>query len=82
MTCKWEEIDDFRSLSEFNRFVGWIEERVYAGDATEVPVENRYAGEMISERWFVCADCQSKWRLVYPDPGYFSGLFCLVKRSE
>lgn len=81
MTCHWEEIESFRSPSEFNRFVGWIEEQILTGEATEIPVENRYAGEMITERWFVCTDCQSTWRLVYPDPGYFSGLFCLVKNK-
>lgn len=79
MSCHWEEIGSFRSQGEFNRFVRWIEDQVKAGYAAEIPVENRYAGEMISERWFVCTDCQSRWRLVYPDPGFFSGLFCLVK---
>ena len=79
MICHWKEIENFRSPNEFNRFVCWIEEQVKTGSATEILVESRYAGEMIAERWFVCANCQSKWRLLYPDPGYFSGSFCLVK---
>lgn len=79
MSCHWEKIESFRSQSEFNRFVDWIEAQVTIGRAAESVVESHYAGEMISERWFVCLECHSKWRLVYPDPGYFSGLFCLVK---
>lgn len=82
MSCHWEEIASFHSWHEFELFVDWIEKQVKAGRAIEVPVEDRYAGEMISERWFVCADCGSVWRLVYPDPGYFSGLFRFVKRRD
>ncbi|MEH0075991.1 hypothetical protein V6L76_17570 [Pannonibacter sp. Pt2] len=82
MICHWEKIDGFRTLNELERFITWIEGQIQVGNAYEVPVDCRYAGEMMPERWFVCKDCQSKWRLVFPDPGYFSGLFCLVEGEK
>ena len=79
MNCHWENIDTFRSLNEFESFVAWMENQMETGRAIEVSVEKKSAGKMISERWFSCTNCQSKWRLVYPDPGYFSGSFLFIE---
>ena len=82
MKCHWEEIDRFRSPSEFTRFVGWIEAQLQSGNATEVTARDHLAGEAISERRFVCMKCLSTWRLMYPDPGYSTGAFCPLKASR
>ena len=81
MNCHWEEIKSFRSLIEFERFLLWLENQVKSGQAIEIPVESRYAGEMIPERCFICTDCGTKWQLVYPDHGYYPGAFLLARES-
>jgi len=74
-SCTWEEIDDFQSYSEFERFVAWIESQVSEKTAVEVPVKDLYAG--FPERWFQCSTSKSVWRLVYPD-GPFHGYWGAV----
>lgn len=76
--CHWDEIDGFNSPSEFNRFRKWMDDQVSMGLSKQVPVTNFYAGENLSETWFMCTDCGMTWRLVEPDPGYFNGIFCRV----
>lgn len=80
--CHWETIDKFNSLFEFEQFVLWMGKQVDKGNAIEVPVKKKYAGEMIKERWFICDDCGVAWRLVYPDPGYFPGYFGIVENKD
>ena len=69
----WEIIDAFYSMSEFDRFFGWIKKQVRLGFAEEVVVEKPYGGSPW-EFWFACGFCKKKWRLVTPDPP-FRGLF-------
>lgn len=76
--CHWEEINEFRSPSEYSRFRKWMEKQVSKGMSKPTEVEKYYAGENLSESWYVCADCETIWRLVEPDPGYFNGVFCIV----
>lgn len=73
--CPWEAIDDFASLSEFNRFVSWIDEQVVIGQAVEVEVAAPYLdAPSFTEKWYRHPDSGETWRLVWPD-GPFTGLF-------
>ena len=75
MKCPWEKIDDFNSLSEFNRFVDWINDQVGKSIAKEIPVKSPYAGATsLKEKWFVYIESNDVWRLVWPDPP-FTGVF-------
>jgi len=71
-----EEIEDFRSISEFERFQKYIDDLVSAGDLTEVNVRKPYAG--FPEQWYQCKECHQIWRLVHPDFP-FKGLWNKVK---
>ncbi|WP_165463087.1 hypothetical protein [Atlantibacter sp.] len=77
MNNKLEEIDDFQSMNEFNRFEKWIENEVTLGSAVEISVLNYYAGINFKERWFKFIEAGSTWRLVYPD-GPFHGYWGAV----
>lgn len=73
--CPWEKIDDFKSLSEFERLVRWMEGQLKESLAREIPVKTRYSGaETLTERWFVHVESGEKWRIVWPDPP-FVGVF-------
>ncbi|PXW48286.1 hypothetical protein [Dickeya zeae] len=72
MSEKIEEIDDFQSMSEFNRFEEWVEKEIALGSAMEINVSNYYAGINFKERWFKFNETGEIWRLVYPD-GPFNG---------
>jgi hypothetical protein len=64
----WEEIHAFQSLSEYQRFVEYIESQVRAGHAIEVPADPRYQkGEVYGGRWFEDPGSGEIWRLVSPD---------------
>jgi len=77
--CPWEEIDDFRGYSEFERFVDWMEEQVRLKLAEEVPVGQRYIGATtFDERWFRHVASGTVWRLVRPEAP-FAGLFIPVE---
>lgn len=75
-TCPWDKINDFQSLSEFNRFIDWMNEQVKSGQAEELPVEKRYLGECAGfpEKWFRHVRSGQTWRLVWPDAP-FTGVF-------
>ena len=71
----WEEIDDFRSLNEFERFEKWICTQLTSGDAVEVQVVAAYLdAPAFKEKWYRHIDSGETWRLVWPD-GPFTGLF-------
>jgi len=64
----WEKIDRFDSLSEYNRFVDYIEGQIKANFATEVTVDEDYKkGEIFGGRWFRDNDTNEIWRLIPPD---------------
>lgn len=64
----WEEIHGFDSLSEFKRFVIYIEKQVDSGYAEELEVNNQYGkGEIYGGRWFKDCDSGEIWRLIEPD---------------
>jgi len=73
--CPWEKISDFRSYSEFERFVEWMDEQVESAVAVELPVERPYIGATtFREKWFRHTATGMTWRLVSPDPP-FTGVF-------
>ncbi len=72
--CPWGKINDFQSLSEFNRFVGWMDEQVNAGVAEEIAVERPYVGATFKEKWYRHSASKEVWRLVWPDSP-FTGVF-------
>ena len=60
-----EEINEFFSITEFERFQKYIEGLVNDGDLIEVHVKKPYAG--FPEQWLKCTLCPQIWRLVHPD---------------
>lgn len=75
MQCPWEAIDDFASLSEFNRLVAWLADQVKEGSTEVAPVTSPYMGATtFKEMWFRHVETGQVWRLVWPD-GPFHGLF-------
>lgn len=82
MSClcsEWEEIEEFSSPGEYDKFVNWIEGHIASGKVKEVPVEKRYGG--FKERWFRCPTCGTIWRLVDHDFP-FKGLFARVEGAR
>lgn len=72
----WEEIHEFVSPSDCHRFIGRLDDAVDEGMLTEIPVDSRYAGDMLDERWF--RDPTGRcWRFVAPDFP-FKGVFLIV----
>jgi len=64
----WEEIDEFTSLGEYDRFVKYIQGQVASGHAEEVEVDENYGrGEIYCGRWFKDVGTGEVWRLVPPD---------------
>lgn len=73
--CPWERICDFRSYSEFDRFVAWMDEQVRSANAEELPVSKPYLGATtFREKWFRHIASGTTWRLVWPDAP-FTGTF-------
>ena len=73
--CPWEEIQEFRSLGEFDQFVRWMDSQVASGAAQEVPVTAPYLdATTFTEKWFQHLGSGQTWRLVWPDIP-FKGLF-------
>lgn len=60
-----EPIDEFFSISEFERFQEYLNGLIASGELREVPVKQKYAG--FTEQWFRCKHCSGVWRLVHPD---------------
>jgi hypothetical protein len=73
--CPWENVSDFQSYSEFERFVAWMNEQLSSSAAEELPVREPYVGATaFHERWFRHVASGTVWRLVWPDPP-FTGIF-------
>jgi hypothetical protein len=64
----WEEIHAFISLSEFQRFMKYLEDQVDAGIVEEIEPDPDYGrGEIYGGRWFRDRKTGEVWRLVPPD---------------
>jgi hypothetical protein len=74
-----EEIEEFASLDEFQRFQRYLAEWIESGELAEIRVLKRYASfTSFDEQWFKCRDCHKRWRLVHPDfpfKGFFRKVF-------
>jgi hypothetical protein len=70
----WDEINDFKSYAEFDRFVVWIRQQVELGMARNVEVASPYVGASFKEQWFQDVSNGRIWRLVWPDAP-FTGVF-------
>ena len=65
----WEPIDGFRSPGEFERFEGWLADRVADGTAARIPVDRaRKDANPLFEEWYRCTETGQVWRLLRPDP--------------
>lgn len=73
-----EEINEFFSITEFERFQKYIKELENDGDLIEIPVEKKYAG--FPEQWYKCKSCSQVWRLVHPDFP-FKGIWGIIQRK-
>lgn len=79
--CVWEEIHGFSSLSEYKRFVNYIENQIENGLVLEIETDSEYErGEIYGGRWFKDNEGNDIWRLVEPDFP-FKGLWEPVKKS-
>jgi hypothetical protein len=74
------EIEEFKSVSELDRFREYISDRVKEGELSEITPEEHYFGRnhFSKDRWFRKADTDEVWRLVHPDFP-FKGFFKKVK---
>ena len=71
-----EEINEFYSIVEFEKFKKYIDELVNDDELVEISVQKQYAG--FQEKWYKCKICSKVWRMVYPDFP-FKGIWCVVK---
>lgn len=69
----WEEIESFRSMREFEKFLNWIEFQVSDGSCSEVHKDMKKSMLPPQYRYFRQVGSTEVWKLLYPDPGYFSG---------
>ncbi|QNU68611.1 hypothetical protein EHE19_009540 [Ruminiclostridium herbifermentans] len=60
-----EEINEFFSVTEFEKFQNYIERLINDGKLVEVLVQKPYAD--FPEQWYQCKLCSQVWRLVHPD---------------
>ncbi|VVH56528.1 hypothetical protein [bacterium endosymbiont of Bathymodiolus sp. 5 South] len=68
MHSTWEEINSFQSMSEYKRFVIYIEKQVEKQYAVEIEVcQNYKKNEIYGGRWFKDLEAKEIWRLVEPD---------------
>lgn len=74
-----EEINEFFSILEFERFQKYLEGLINDGELIEIPVIKRYAG--FPEHWYRCKECAQIWRLVHPDSP-FKGMWNIVSEKE
>ncbi len=67
-TTVWYEIRGFQSPNEYSRFVRYVEDKVKAGVAQEIPPLLSYQkGCLVGGRWFMDAGSGEIWRLIPPD---------------
>jgi hypothetical protein len=77
-----QEIKEFSSITEYDRFKKYLSERLSEGEIEEIEPKEYYQEKNLwgenKDRWF--KDCSSKgvWRLVPPDfpfKGFFEKVF-------
>ncbi len=77
-----EEIEEFRTPGEFERFKAFLNDGVTRGDLIKVtPDQSYHEGEIYGGEWFELCQDKSVWRLISPDPPFY-GLFERVKNKS
>ena len=71
--CCWEKIEAFQSMSEYNRFIRWIEHQESNGQCEEIIEPDADVSDAWKDRYFKCKKTGEVWKLSCPDPGYFRG---------
>lgn len=66
-SCNWKTIDNFQSISEYQRFCAWIQSELQNNLIEKAPVEDYYISAQLDEQWFICKESKETWRLVPPD---------------
>ncbi|HVC78355.1 MAG TPA: hypothetical protein VND96_17740 [Candidatus Micrarchaeaceae archaeon] len=80
--CRWEPVDGFGSLAEYEQLRSRLTEQVQARLASERRISwGRGWGSAWHEEWFRCQVTRETWRLIAPDPP-FRGIFKPVKDSR
>jgi hypothetical protein len=72
MNFDWEEIDNFGSLRERDRFLSWLQIQIANGVAEELTVP---VGTEAGERWFRHIPTGSLWRLISDQNPYGPGFW-------
>lgn len=66
-----QEIKEFSSITEYDRFIKYLSERLYEGEIEEIEPIEYYHGKKPwgenKDRWFKDCSSESVWRLVPPD---------------
>jgi hypothetical protein len=75
----WDEIHDFGSPGEYQRFLLWLSKALTESQLVEIPVGTHYLSTAFEERWFR-SPSGAVWRVVAPDFP-FRGVFALVAGS-
>ncbi|KZK93360.1 hypothetical protein PsAD5_03075 [Pseudovibrio sp. Ad5] len=70
--CIFEEIDQFVSPAEYERFLSWAVHQQSAGHIEELPSDEAQGGFTGTKR-YKCVATEEIWVLHVPDPGYFPG---------
>jgi len=82
MFSVWEEIKSFQSISEYKKFVNYIEKQIKEKYAVEIETcQNYKKGEIYGGRWFQDLETKEIWRLVEPDFP-FRGCWEKIKTRE
>lgn len=61
----FEEIDSFRSIVEYKRFLKYLDEFVKSNDVEEIHTED--PSQFYDEKYYRCKQCNQKWTLAIPD---------------
>ena len=52
--CCWEKIEAFQSMSEYNRFIRWIEHQESNGQCEEIIEPDADVSDAWKDRYFKC----------------------------
>ncbi|SDR36417.1 hypothetical protein [Pseudovibrio sp. Tun.PSC04-5.I4] len=70
--CIFDEIDQFASPAEYERFPSWALHQENAGHIEELLSDEAQGGFAGTKR-YKCVATEEIWALHAPDPGYFPG---------
>jgi len=63
-----EEIDEFKTLGEYEKFMLYLKRQVQKKNLEEVETDENYEkGLIYGGKWYRCIGCKKIWRLIPPD---------------